>query len=147
MYHACVIGSRPPHVGYGFIFRMRIEICRLQPYTNWLGMILVWLHNEDTKHVACVRQTFVLKSFTWKIISRWDTVLYLMDNPTAFIHGSLAACNCISRQIDGAPYHALMLLELFQDLFLKHSHLGVGDRKSTRLNSSHSGESRMPSSA
>ena len=41
--------------------------------------------------------------------------------------------------IDGRIEHSI-LLELFSDE-------GIGDRKSTRLNSSHSAKSRMPSSA
>ena len=39
------------------------------------------------------------------------------------------------------------LMETNKERGEKENHTAVGDRKSTRLNSSHSGESRMPSSA
>ena len=41
----------------------------------------------------------------------------------------------------------LLIASYEETLFLAKTQLDYGDRKSTRLNSSHSGESRMPSSA
>ena len=62
--------------------------------------------------------------------------------------------NCKWTHEDGALQGSPIMVYggVFGEVFIKHVlastiKKGVPDRKSTRLNSSHSGESRMPSSA
>ena len=49
--------------------------------------------------------------------------------------------------INKSPNETLVRVVREQPVPFSHEHHVRGDRKSTRLNSSHSGESRMPSSA
>ena len=50
----------------------------------------------------------------------------------------------LAERLDGAVLHGIRLASLF---VLRTAVPEIGDRKSTRLNSSHSQQSRMPSSA
>ena len=65
---------------------------------------------------------------------------------------SLQSCPTLSDPMDcSPPSHSVVFLYFFaliaEEGFLVSSCYALEDRKSTRLNSSHSGQSRMPSSA
>ena len=55
----------------------------------------------------------------------------------------LACATCAGVAIQPLPFADILILTPLQGYFASR----IADRKSTRLNSSHSGESRMPSSA
>ena len=68
--------------------------------------------------------------------------------PAPFTDNANATWSTISGPVDGDPPTAASVRSPLQDLIDRTAKIKSGaDRKSTRLNSSHVSESRMPSSA
>ena len=80
----------------------------------------------------------------------WDAILpswrdaYPSDHPDHFTGSDAAAIAFLQRLLDGSE---LGPLHRSTTLLVRDGAVLAGDRKSTRLNSSHSQQSRMPSSA
>ena len=85
--------------------------------------------------------------FSWlfKRPSRKRDVLYTAIAPSVRVTGTLT--KFVASLGLGAIGWSNELVEDTEDVWPNMAAGGASDRKSTRLNSSHSGESRMPSSA
>ena len=81
-------------------------------------------------------------TFNYWLVGAYDTLTQFNFMPSYFYNVSGPVLQTVINDTLSAPSPLAALNET-----VWHTYGGDSDRKSTRLNSSHSGESRMPSSA